>query len=92
MCQTAADFKKSGIFGRQLRQGKARKTLTKPLEREKRRTYGENISNGYKTEQSVIEGWIKSAGHCRNIMNPNVKEMGVAREGDYWTQVFGTRK
>jgi hypothetical protein len=23
-------------------------------------------------------------------MNPNVKEMGVARKGKYWTQVFGS--
>ena len=55
-------------------------------------TYGENIAMGYKTEQAVIEGWINSPGHCKNIMNPNFKEMGVFRSGDYWTQVFGTRR
>jgi len=54
-------------------------------------TYGENIAKGYKTEEKVVEGWINSPGHCRNIMNPGFKEMGVARVGDYWTQIFGTR-
>ncbi len=55
------------------------------------RTYGENIAKGYTNEQAVVEGWIDSEGHCRNIMNPNFEEMGVGREGEYWTQVFGTR-
>lgn len=55
------------------------------------RTYGENIAKGYTDEKAVIEGWIKSEGHCRNIMNPNFEEMGVGKEGDYWTQVFGTK-
>ncbi len=52
------------------------------------RAYGENIAMGYLTEDSVIEGWLNSPGHCRNIMSPNVSEMGVAKRGDYWTQVF----
>lgn len=53
--------------------------------------YGENIAQGYLTEKEVIEGWLKSPGHCTNIMNKNFKEMGVARAGDYWTQDFGSR-
>ncbi|WP_375560747.1 CAP domain-containing protein [Bernardetia sp. OM2101] len=55
------------------------------------RAAGENIAKGYANETAVIEGWIDSEGHCRNIMNPNFEEMGVGKEGDYWTQVFGTR-
>ncbi len=55
------------------------------------RTYGENIAKGYANEKAVVEGWINSEGHCRNIMNPNFEEMGLGREGEYWTQVFGTR-
>ena len=55
------------------------------------RTYGENIALGYRNEQEVMNGWLESEGHCRNIMNPNFREMGVGREGDYWTQEFGTR-
>lgn len=55
------------------------------------RTYGENIAFGYRNEREVMEGWIKSPGHCRNIMNKAYKEMGVSRSGDYWTQVFATK-
>jgi len=56
------------------------------------RYYGENIGAGYKTEQEVVKGWLNSPGHCRNIMNGNYREMGVARVGDYWTQEFGSRR
>ncbi len=55
------------------------------------RAYGENIAQGYKTEKEVVEGWIKSPGHCKNIMNKMYKEMGVARVGNYWTQEFASR-
>ena len=54
------------------------------------RTYGENIAKGYASEREVIAGWIKSEGHCENIMDPDFTEMGVATSGVYWTQVFGT--
>lgn len=53
--------------------------------------YGENIATGYSTEQQVVDAWIKSPGHCKNIMNKAYKEMGVARVGNYWTQEFATR-
>lgn len=55
------------------------------------RTYGENIASGHKTEADVFKGWIESPDHCRNIMNKNFKEMGVARAGTYWTQEFGAK-
>jgi uncharacterized protein YkwD len=55
------------------------------------KAYGENIAKGYTSEQAVMDGWISSEGHCKNIMSPNFKEMGVARVGNYWTQEFGTR-
>ncbi len=55
-------------------------------------TYGENIAQGYGSEQEVISGWLSSTGHCKNIMNENVTEMAVARKGSYWTQVFASAK
>ena len=55
------------------------------------KTCGENISQGHTTEEGVIIGWMNSPGHCRNIMNPAFKEIGVARKGDYWTMVLGAR-
>ena len=53
--------------------------------------YGENIAMGQKNEKELVEGWLKSPGHCKNIMNKLYKEMGVARAGTYWTQTFGTK-
>jgi len=53
--------------------------------------YGENIANGYTTERSVIDGWLKSPGHCKNLMDKSYKEMGVAKVGTYWTQEFATK-
>jgi len=53
--------------------------------------YGENIANGYTTERSVIDGWLKSPGHCKNLMNKAYKEMGAAKVGTYWTQEFATK-
>jgi uncharacterized protein YkwD len=53
-------------------------------------TIGENIAMGEtQTEELVVEGWMNSPGHCRNIMQGRFTEMGVARSGIYWTQVFG---
>ncbi len=59
---------------------------------------GENIAAGYSTAQEVMDGWMKSPGHCKNIMNPDFLELGVgyfhtnqdaARYNHYWTQNFG---
>lgn len=54
-------------------------------------TYGENIGMGFLTETEMVSGWLKSPSHCRNIMNRQYREMGVARVGKYWTQDFGSR-
>ena len=53
--------------------------------------YGENIAMGYNTEKEVVAGWIKSPGHCKNIMSRTYKEMGVAKVNSYWTQAFGSK-
>lgn len=59
------------------------------------RIVSENIAAGQISVQEVVNGWMLSEGHCRNIMNPSVTEMGLAcyinSESDYkryWTQVF----
>jgi uncharacterized protein YkwD len=53
------------------------------------RSYGENIAQGYRDEQEVIDGWLHSPGHCKNIMGKEFREMGVARTGNLWTQELG---
>jgi uncharacterized protein YkwD len=62
-------------------------------------TWGENIAAGYRTAQQVVDGWIASEGHCRNLMSRNFLEIGVGyafdANSDYdhdWTQNFGTRR
>jgi uncharacterized protein YkwD len=56
-------------------------------------TYGENVAMGYTTPEAVMQGWMNSDGHRRNILNCDVTQMGLAsaKKGDtlYWTQVFG---
>ncbi|MFI1159142.1 CAP domain-containing protein [Streptomyces sioyaensis] len=53
--------------------------------------YGENVAYGYSSPESVMQGWMTSPGHKRNILDCSFKEIGVghAQPGDYWTQDFG---
>jgi uncharacterized protein YkwD len=41
------------------------------------RTYGENIAAGNPTVSSVIQAWLGSEGHCRNLMDPAFTEIGA---------------
>jgi hypothetical protein len=40
----------------------------------------------------VQNGWFKSVGHCKNLMNPDFREVGVAEYQTYWAQDFGGRE
>lgn len=60
------------------------------------RVVGENIAAGQPSAEQVVAGWLKSAGHCANLMDPDFSEMGVAfaaapqgGKGIYWAQMFG---
>jgi uncharacterized protein YkwD len=57
---------------------------------------GENVAGGPETAAEVVDGWLASPGHCRNIMDRNFTEMGVGFATEerselliYWSQVFG---
>ncbi|MBV71088.1 MAG: hypothetical protein CMH52_07020 [Myxococcales bacterium] len=57
---------------------------------------GENIAAGQSTAAEVVESWINSPGHCRNIMDPDYRVLGVGysiaesgRFDTYWVQNFG---
>ncbi|GGR05257.1 hypothetical protein GCM10008957_17740 [Deinococcus ruber] len=57
----------------------------------------ENIAAGQLSPQEVVTAWLKSPGHCANIMG-DYREIGVSyvhlegsRSLDYWTQEFGTQ-
>ena len=49
---------------------------------------GENIAFGFSSADSVMAAWLNSPGHCRNIMRAGFQEIGLGKEGSYWTQVF----
>lgn len=52
---------------------------------------GENIGRGFSTAEGIVEGWMNSPMHRRNILNPQFRTIGVAYvgDGDYWVQDFG---
>ncbi|MFD3548769.1 CAP domain-containing protein [Streptomyces sp. NPDC058655] len=58
------------------------------------RTYGENVAYGYGSAAKVMEGWMNSPGHKRNILDCSYKEIGIglAQPGQYWTQNFGAAR
>ncbi len=51
----------------------------------------ENIAAGQRTPEQVMRAWMDSPGHRANILNCDLKKMGLGLETDgyYWTQVFG---
>ena len=54
----------------------------------------ENVALGYPNAETVVEGWMNSSGHRRNILDGEVVETGVgiarsAAGGLYYCQVFG---
>jgi uncharacterized protein YkwD len=55
-------------------------------------TAGENIAQGQMSIAEVMNGWLHSEGHCRNLMNPSFKEVGVSVIDHYWVQDFGGRE
>jgi uncharacterized YkwD family protein len=54
------------------------------------RTAGENIAQGQRTPQEVVNAWMNSAGHRQNILSTNFTHIGVGYEksGNHWTQMF----
>lgn len=53
---------------------------------------GENIAQGQMSIEEVMSGWLHSEGHCRNLMNPAFREVGIAEIDHYWVQDFGGRE
>ena len=56
------------------------------------RVVAENIAGGHQSSESVVSTWLDSPGHCANLMDPDVTEIGAAcfrrsesTYGTYWT-------
>ncbi len=63
------------------------------------RGVAENIAAGDRSVERVVEGWLRSPGHCANIMQPEYADVAVAcveRDGStwgtYWTMNLGRRQ
>ncbi len=63
------------------------------------RRIAENIESGAHSVDEVMQHWMQSAGHCKNIMNPEFEVFGMARVGRngskhdyYWTQDFASHQ
>ncbi|WP_456279115.1 CAP domain-containing protein [Bacillus sp. AK128] len=53
------------------------------------RTAGENIAMGQRSPQEVVQAWMNSEGHRKNILSQSFTHIGVGHiEGNYWTQMF----
>ncbi len=60
---------------------------------------GENIAAGQRSAASVMDSWMKSEGHCKNIMSAGANEVGIGAVFEWdaqsiaplWTQGFGQR-
>jgi len=57
------------------------------------RYLAENIASGHTTAKKVVDGWMASPGHRKNILNPNLNKTGIGvvartEHGYLWTQLF----
>ncbi|UQD52413.1 sporulation protein [Bacillus methanolicus] len=54
------------------------------------RSAGENIAMGQRSPEEVVQAWMNSDGHRRNILNSSFTHIGVGyvANGNYWTQMF----
>lgn len=60
---------------------------------------GEDIATGFTTPTAVVTAWMASAEHCRNILDPSFRDVGVGAVGasvggvgtspGTWTEDFG---
>lgn len=55
----------------------------------------ENIACGYRSPDTVMQGWMNSSGHRANILNSRYTHIGISATLDatgrpYWVQIFAT--
>jgi len=54
------------------------------------KTAGENIAQGQRTPQEVVQAWMNSEGHRKNILSKDFTHIGIGYDsnGHHWTQMF----
>lgn len=83
----AVEMDKKGFFSHESPSGS---TMTKRLKNGKI-VYvmaGENIARGQSSPKEVMNAWMNSPGHRRNILTKGFGKMGLGFSNYYWVQVF----
>jgi uncharacterized YkwD family protein len=54
------------------------------------RAAAENIAMGQRTPEEVVNAWMNSDGHRKNILSSSYTHIGIGyvENGNYWTQMF----
>lgn len=47
----------------------------------------ENIAKGQQSVEEAFQSWVDSPGHRANLLNPDIKEIGLGEANHVWTQV-----
>lgn len=87
----SADMARRGFFAHQAARGPS------PFERMivagVEEPAGENIAMGHETAAQVVNAWMRSVPHRRNILAAEFRTIGVGMHlgagGPWWTQNFG---
>ncbi len=59
-----------------------------PVTRARHGAVGENIAKGQQSAAEVMEGWMNSEGHRRNILSPDYDQIGIGAFCEFWVQDF----
>lgn len=51
--------------------------------------YAENVARGQTSVSAVMNTWMNSFGHRKNILDRDFTHFGYGVQNHYWTQVFG---
>ena len=49
----------------------------------------ENIANAHLPSDRLFQLWLDNKRHCKNILNPVYREIGIGKNGKYWSVVLG---
>ncbi|KAJ1797176.1 hypothetical protein LPJ75_007095, partial [Coemansia sp. RSA 2598] len=48
----------------------------------------ENVGAGANGDSEIVDAWVNSPSHLANILNPDVRFIGVAVSSGFWVQDF----
>ena len=85
----ACDMAQRGYFSHTSQDGRSMPDRTNRAGLPRLCAMGENIARGQRDVPSVMDGWMRSTGHRRNILDRNFTLVGFGRAtGPNWVQVF----